>query len=235
MKNSSTCFAFVLAFLCFNNALANKDCLKLDFSVTQDIQGYGFHRVAKWLIEASLNKEQWVKSLCEIIFHLNLPPPLFVNPDEVADLKRLNKLDVVIDGAVDIEVPAHKATEHNVYVFFNNSQIEKLPLSLPIHLRYQRAQITGGFAKVSFPKPSLLTWCPKSQHKICGKEVKAPVLHMTSTKIWYNISYKALFDDIELYVPVGDLDHYPIVAISTLLLGCAGCIYILSILSTTHL
>lgn len=44
-----------------------------------------------------------------------------------------------------------------------------------------------------------------------------------------------LFDEVELFVPVGDLDDYPLVSIVTLLLGCAGCIYILSILSMTHI
>lgn len=44
-----------------------------------------------------------------------------------------------------------------------------------------------------------------------------------------------LFEEAEMYVPIGDLDDYPIVSVVTLLLGCAGCIYVLSVLSMTPL
>lgn len=34
--------------------------------------------------------------------------------------------------------------------------------------------------------------------------------------------------DIDLMVPIGDLDDYPMVAIITFTITCAGCFYILS-------
>lgn len=44
-----------------------------------------------------------------------------------------------------------------------------------------------------------------------------------------------LFEDSELYVPIGDQDDYPLVSVVTLLLGCFGTIYILSLLSSAPL
>lgn len=47
-----------------------------------------------------------------------------------------------IDGEVNIESIAYESKPHIVYIFLNTS--EKMSVSLPIHLRYHRAQITGG-------------------------------------------------------------------------------------------
>nr|CAH7760249.1 unnamed protein product [Callosobruchus chinensis] len=163
---------------------------------------------------------------------------MFVNPDELAELNRTQKLQILLDGNVDTEAPAHEASEHTVYIYLNGHNIERLSVKIPVHLRYQRGQITGGYGKVPLSKPSLLVWCPKQLSIVCGRglKVEAPC-DETFSKIciWKNQTYQALFDDVELFVPVGDLDDYPLVSIVTLLLGCAGCVYILSILSTTPL
>lgn len=49
-----------------------------------------------------------------------------------------------VDRFVDVEAPAHEATEHVVYVFLNSSSIDRTSINLPFHLRYQRGQIVGG-------------------------------------------------------------------------------------------
>lgn len=49
-----------------------------------------------------------------------------------------------MDGVVDVETPMHLSEPHVVYIYNNKSLTEKIPLQLPIHVRYQRAQITGG-------------------------------------------------------------------------------------------
>ncbi|KAJ8923286.1 hypothetical protein NQ315_001843 [Exocentrus adspersus] len=218
---------------------ADSECLKLDISITQKVEHEGFHREIRWLIETtSPPSDIWVASACKLSLQLKVSPGIYVYPDEVAELNRTRKLLLHIDGHVDVEAPAHEATEHTVYIYLNNSNIGRISIVLPMHLRYQRGQITGGYGKVPLRKPSLLSWCPDSLDRICGKGVKVEApCDETATRVcvWKNLTYQAHFDEVELFVPVGDLDDYPLVSIVTLLLGCAGCIYILSVLSMTHI
>lgn len=45
---------------------------------------------------------------------------------------------------VNVETPAHESVEHVVNVFVPEGFTDKVLIQLPIHLRYQRAVITGG-------------------------------------------------------------------------------------------
>ncbi|CAH1957540.1 unnamed protein product [Acanthoscelides obtectus] len=215
------------------------ECINLDISIIQKVEHEGFRREIKWLIEtASPTNEVWQESNCKLCLKLDVSNGMFVNPDEIAELNRTQKLQIFLDGNVDIEAPAHEASEHSVYFFLNGLDIARLSVKLPVHLRYQRGQITGGYGKVPLRKPSLLVWCPKHLVTVCGRglKVEAPCdVAYSQVCVWKNHTYQALFDDVELFVPVGDLDDYPLVSIVSLLLGCAGCVYILSILSTTPL
>ncbi|RZC41551.1 PIG-X domain containing protein [Asbolus verrucosus] len=202
-------------------------CKILNVSLTQKIDNEGFHRELNWLLERGADSLQ-----CKLAIKLDVGEEMFINPDQIADLNRMGLLSVVIDGDVDVEVPSHLATKHTAYIFVPPF-LNKVSLKLPFHLRYQRAQISGGYGKVVVNKPDILAICPKP----CGKtELRAPCDMTNRVKCaWNNVSYEALFDETELLVPVGDLDDYPLVSIVTLLLGCAGCIYTLSVLSTTPL
>ncbi|XP_023013421.2 phosphatidylinositol-glycan biosynthesis class X protein [Leptinotarsa decemlineata] len=217
------------------------ECLNLEISIIRKVEHEGFHRNVLWLIESPLTKDLktlLVDSKCTFVLRQDIPNGMFVNPDEIAELSRKGKLVSYIDGSVDIEAPAHEAKSHILYIYLSSTGIEKTSIAIPIHLRYQRSQISGRYAKVMMLKPSLLSWCPGSLNKVCGKGLKVEAPCDNSGKnvcIWKNLTYQALFDEVELYVPVGDLDDYPLVSILTLLLGCAGCIYTLSVLSTTPL
>lgn len=53
-------------------------------------------------------------------------------------------MSLYIDGTVNVEVPAHEAEGHTVYIYLKDDKFEKASIGLPVHLRYQRGQITGG-------------------------------------------------------------------------------------------
>lgn len=217
---------------------ACQKCLRPDALITQTIENEGFHRDIKYLIEFSSNNVNILFSAhCKVALRQDIPLGLFVNPDQIADLVRVKKLLAYIDGNVNVETPMHHSEQHSTYIYSINDTFSRISLELPIHLRYQRAQITGGFGKVELPKPSLLVHCPEGAI-LCGssQKVEAPCDYTGAKScMWSNVSYKAITNDIEMMVPVGDLDHYPIVSIVTFLVACAGCIYILSVLSTTIL
>ncbi|XP_019869419.1 phosphatidylinositol-glycan biosynthesis class X protein [Aethina tumida] len=231
----------LICLLIFKTAFikADTECFQPNTYITQKISNEGFHREINWLIEISEPPvEEWVKSSCNVALRLDVPNGMYVNPDEAFNLNETEYFSIRVIGKVDVEVPSHEGKEHKVMIYLNNSFINRVQINLPIHLRYQRSQITGGYGKVYLQKPSLLVWCPDSLNKICqkGLKVDAPCYHFGSKRcVWKNITYDALFEDADLFVPIGDLDHYPIVSIVTLLLGCAGSIYVLSILSMTPL
>ncbi|XP_050298554.1 uncharacterized protein LOC126737621 [Anthonomus grandis grandis] len=210
-----------------------RDCIKLDVSITQKVENLGFHRDVHWLIKTNdLNKEKWLNSSCNAALRLDVGSGMYVNPDQAEDLKRLGKINIVVDGFVDVEAPAHEATKHTVYIFLNKSELlDKIIIKLPIHLRYHRS-LMGGHAKVKLTRPLFLISCLEN-NIICGKgkKVTAPTSAEEPgvPKVWKNITYKADFEEPELLVPIGNLDDYPCVAIISCILGCAGCIYILSL------
>ncbi|XP_044254704.1 phosphatidylinositol-glycan biosynthesis class X protein-like [Tribolium madens] len=220
-------FLIILLLIAPTSSAKESKFQNLNISLTQKVDNEGFHRELKWLLERGPTTFD-----CKLAIQLNVGPEMYLNPDQIADLNRLRHLSVLIDGEVDIETPAHLSTRHIAYIYVPPFE-ERVSLNIPFHLRYQRAQISGGYGKVIVNKPSVLALCPQS----CARsEVKAPC--DISNRIlckWNNVSYQALFDEVELLVPVGDLDDYPLVSIVTLLLGCAGCIYTLSVLSTTPL
>ncbi|KAK4873789.1 hypothetical protein RN001_013149 [Aquatica leii] len=227
-------FIILLQFTCI--VRGGLECLNLQLSVSQKVENEGFHRNINWLIESTnFDNENWRTSNCEIALQLDVPPEMFVNPDEILNLNRTGQISAYIDGSINVEAPAHESTEHKVYIYLKSNSIGKVSVELPVHLRYQRAVIGGGFGKINLSKPSLLVLCPIAGRELCGdySKVTAPCdstgQHLC---VWQNVTYQALFDDVQLFVPVGDLDDYPIVSVVTLLLGCFGSIYILSLLST---
>lgn len=220
-------FLLITAVIASNKSDTIPRCRNLNISLTQKVDGEGFHRELNWLLERSPASFK-----CTLAIHLAVNSEMYVNPDQIAELNRLGYLTVFIQGDVDVEAAAHLAVEHAVYLYVPPFK-EKVFFNVPFHLRYQRAQISGGFGKVTLNKPSVLAMCPQ---KCSNVEVKAPCdFHNKSQCRWDNVSYQALFEEVELLVPVGNLDDYPLVSIVTLLLGCAGCIYTLSVLSTTPL
>ncbi|KAJ8980975.1 hypothetical protein NQ317_013429 [Molorchus minor] len=226
----------VLIVIFMQSSCINSDteCLKLDVSITQKVENEGFHRGSVAIRNsASTKRTMDPYTGCKLVLRLYISAGMYVNPDEVAELSRTRKLLIYIDGSIDVELPAHEATGHTVYVYLNNTAIGRVSVNLPVHLRYQRSHITGDLAKYLWKSPACwfgaLTACLEYGK---GLKVEAPCDETAkSICIWKNLTYQSLFDEVELFIPVGDLDDYPLVSIVTLLLGCAGCIYILSILS----
>ncbi|XP_017784969.1 PREDICTED: phosphatidylinositol-glycan biosynthesis class X protein-like [Nicrophorus vespilloides] len=232
-------YKLLVLIVIFVGITVSESCFKLDASISQKIENEGFHRKILWLFELlAPKKEVWDESGCTLSLLFQANPGMYVYPDEIYDLNKKENVSIYVVGDVNIETPAHESTSHKAFVFIDNNNLGKISLQLPIHLRYQRAQITGGYGKVYLRRPTLLAKCPKDGIEICGnsKRINGPCnVSGVETCSWKNVTYQALFEDVELLVPIGDLDDYPIVAIFTLMLGCAGCIYMLSILSTASL
>lgn len=225
---------FISSIIIFGYSTSAQDCLSIQASLSQKVENEGFHRKIRWLLEVTHPKNEDLKNnKCSFVLHLEVPSGAFVNPDQLASLNRKHILYSFLNDSVDVELAEHEAGKHNVFAFLQVENFERVTLELPIHLRYQRAQIGGGFGKVILPKPSLLVRCSQKIRKLCQQNnFLGPCDYKAATPCrWKNITYTPLFENAELLVPLGNLDDYPIVSIVSLLIGCVGCIYILSVLT----
>ncbi|XP_030751763.1 phosphatidylinositol-glycan biosynthesis class X protein-like [Sitophilus oryzae] len=228
-------FKFLLLLINFSFILGEK-CINLDINIIQNIEKQGFHRNMVWLIDSHIPDEKlWTEASCKVALMLDIPVEMYVDPDQMNDFHRIGKLEVFIDGKVNIETVAHQSTTHRVFIYLNKFILNSKHIeTLPIHLRYQKSHL-GGYGKVPLSKVNFLVNCV--EHKVCGnyQEIRAPKKRQDVDSVipWQNITYKGHFDVLELSVPIGNLEHYPFVVIITYLVGCAGCIYILSILTNT--
>ncbi|KAL3269722.1 hypothetical protein HHI36_008782 [Cryptolaemus montrouzieri] len=213
------------------------ECIPLDVLLTQNIGNLGFHRNLNWLLEiVQPNPETLSDNECSFVMQLEMPQGAFVNPDQLGDLQRTESLKTFIEGNVDVELIDHEATNHTVYVFIDSNEENRVSITIPFHLRFQTAQITGGYGKASIPKPILFVRCLHKKRKLCeGASILAPCDHNGQKSCrWNVVKYRSLFETGELLVPVGNLDDHPIVSIVSLAIGCIGCIYILSVLSMSQ-
>ncbi|XP_022910123.2 phosphatidylinositol-glycan biosynthesis class X protein [Onthophagus taurus] len=213
-----------------------KACLNITVSLNQKIENPGFHKTINWLLTFD-NDIKELKTDFAFALYLKIPPGIYVNPDEFASLVRQKELNGRLIGKVNIEYAMHLSDSHEVMLFFEMDGNDVV-LSLPIHLRYQKASFVEEFGEVLLEKPSLFanylgtnTSCDLNKNK----GVDLPCSDSNGDCKWVNITYKGVFDESILLVPIGNLNHYPIVAISTILLGCLGCLYILSMLMSTKL
>ncbi|ENN71154.1 uncharacterized protein LOC109544648 [Dendroctonus ponderosae] len=231
-------FRTIFIFACYMDIVsANEECIPLNVLIIQKVENLGFHRDLNWFIETrDLNPDKWLNSSCNVTLKIDVGKGVFVNPDQADDLKRLGKLDILINGTVDVEVPAHEGKSYSVYIYLNRTEfLRSINVKLPIHLRYQRS-LLGGHGHVTLSKPQLLVHCPGSNKIICGKNTKimAPVSseEPNNIKVWKNVLYyQGELGVMELEVPIGNLNDYSYVSVITCILGCAGCIYIISLMS----
>lgn len=83
----------------------------------------------------------------------------------------------------------HHSESHYLYMYSNVND-SRIHFEIPIHLRYQRPQISGDYGKVEFDYPSLLFRC-KNNKDICGKKVMAPISSSKNiTTVWKNVTYE---------------------------------------------
>lgn len=123
--------ALLLLFTFFGRSLGSID----GFATTLDfhIRNTGFHRELQY--QLSFAGESLSKRTCEFMLVQNLAASVFVNTDELNDLKRLKQIEVYVPVYMDVEIPASKAFHVQIYVFGDVNR--SVNVSMPVHFRYQ--------------------------------------------------------------------------------------------------
>ncbi|XP_015110088.1 uncharacterized protein LOC107036564 [Diachasma alloeum] len=220
-KISSSIIHLFALFLVFNTI--NSDLL--DARVDFHVDGDGFHRTIYYFVDIPNLTERD----CHVALYLELPQFLYVNIDELEDLRRIGEDMACSEGETDVEIFAEEAKPQSITMCSKLNETNSI-LSLPVHQRYQRARKGGGLVSVILPTPKLLLGCKNriKEYLVSKIDLCAPCVDL-STK-WREIPYETKTKSYEWKVPVGDLSQRHFVTCITLFVTSVGTIWILKTL-----
>jgi len=221
-------------------------------SVMRRIFNQGFHKELSTEIEL-----MWTTSIlpesCRLVVEETLPRGMYVDPDQLRDLRAMTGLKTYIPvaagtvGGVDVEAPEWESEAFRVLVFRKLHIQENLRVTsvrMPVHLRYHRpaspnpaheslanaGSTSTPLAIVKLPNPRLLLTCDEDDFvSQCPARTVTSYCDSTgSAKCEYlQVPYKVNTNSIEVSVPVGNSDHtWHVVGLTTFVVS-GGTVYLL--------
>ncbi|RVE50465.1 hypothetical protein evm_004890 [Chilo suppressalis] len=223
---------FVYLFILFTKCVFANVC-KFDVKLTQTLHNEGFHRNITYGVVFNEEdvSEDWINRDCIIALDQKLPPGVYVNPDELGELRRTNKLNALPKNRVNVELPTEQSDDSSVYIIGLVSE-SKVYLWVPIHARYHKAVAGGGMAKNEIEPPKMYLRCPDRRLDMCGKTISPSVTFLCNGSSreqcsWKEIPFTMMTSTLVWEVPIGNLDHYYAVAFGTVLAILSGSMYLL--------
>lgn len=193
----------------------------LNARISLHTEGTGFHRIFFYRVDLDgYNQEN-----CHVAIYLELPSALYVNVDELDDLRRVGVSTACSVGETDVELFMEKARPQNVTVCTRLLSAGSV-LQLPIHQRYQYARDGGGYTNVSMPRPKLLLGCKDriKGHRISKINLCSPCVDLMPK--WREIPYTMDNGDFVWLIPVGDSSLLTMIIYTTLLVTMLGAMYL---------
>ncbi|XP_005815657.1 phosphatidylinositol-glycan biosynthesis class X protein [Xiphophorus maculatus] len=225
---------FVLACLskcyCLNKADEQEHCDQLkqwleSSSVSLELSKKGFHREVTTTVELRPS----ALSGASVLLLYRWPNGVFVDPYQLASLSDQSNFEILLDSAIDLEVPAHKTSGFLTYVFpsHTGSAPSFLKLTIPVHGRYHEPSFAGeAFASVPIEPPDLLLRtekCSDLRRFESHSVVDAPcTVSNSSTCSWVKQPLQQESSTVSVMLPVGDGSATMLVCGGTLLatMGC---------------
>lgn len=190
-------------------------CFKYNVSVNHRVSNEGFHR--KLHITVKFESAKGLTGNCSLHVKQNLTNRAYINPYEIND--------IIVVGDVDVEKSSQDSDPTIVYISEHNITRLRYAFEIPIHLRYQEAEMNGGYSKATIPPPTILLRC--GDNSICGWKETVP-MSSGSNPYFTIIETKPETGDIILMVPVGDSQLLETVTTLTVICAFGGCYYLLS-------
>ncbi|XP_042338558.1 phosphatidylinositol-glycan biosynthesis class X protein-like, partial [Plectropomus leopardus] len=123
--------------------------------VSVEIMKKGFHREVITRVELSPD----VLSEVRVLLVHRWPRGVFVDPYQLASLSDQNDWQILVDSAIDLELPAHKTAGFVTYLYSTSDgpTPKLLKVTIPIHGRYHEPTFVGEtFTSVIIEPPELL-------------------------------------------------------------------------------
>ncbi|XP_056271557.1 phosphatidylinositol-glycan biosynthesis class X protein [Pseudoliparis swirei] len=137
------------------------------------------------------------------------PRGVYVDPYQLASLSEQSNWQILIDSAIDLEVPAHKTEGFVTYVYpALDGPTPRLKVTIPIHGRYHKPSYDGlTFTSVEIEHPELLLRtekCPQLNNVEPHAVVDAPCTHDNSSMCpWVKLQQQER-GPTRVQLPVGD-------------------------------
>ncbi|XP_077464264.1 phosphatidylinositol-glycan biosynthesis class X protein [Stigmatopora argus] len=132
-----TCYSIVKG---ENNCGSLKTLLQSSV-VSLKIKNNGFHRE----VESTVELQPGAFRDVQVLLVYNWPKGVYVDPYQLAFLSDAVDWQILVDSAIDLELPAHKASSVVTYVYpsFREENPGKLQVSIPVHGRYHQPTFVG--------------------------------------------------------------------------------------------
>ncbi|KAL0113299.1 hypothetical protein PUN28_012451 [Cardiocondyla obscurior] len=197
-------------------------CMGVKAEIDLDVEGNGFHRTLIYRIHF----KNLTQNDCQVAIYMELPSALYVNTDEIAEMRRQGTNTICSTGETNVELFAENAAQQNVTSCSSiNSSLSNL--IIPIHQRYRYAVETGGYVNITLPKPKLLLGCQKRvrDHRVSKIDLCEPCVSLMVK--WREIPYH-ISNNFEYVwpIPVGNSSLSLFITCITLLTTFAGAIFI---------
>ncbi|XP_046965873.1 phosphatidylinositol-glycan biosynthesis class X protein-like isoform X2 [Vanessa cardui] len=177
--------------------------------------------------EEKLTYEDCVVGLEQI-----LPAGVYASHDEIKDKRSKELIDTIFQTPVNIELPANNASPIRVQLF-SIVKGGKIHIYIPVHARYHRAKKGGGTVRNIIPSPELYVMCSDKRLDVCDFPADGPENNFCKKDVskelcpWKQIPATMVTDTLFLDVPIGNIDHYYMVAWGTTVVIVVGSLYLL--------
>lgn len=185
------------------------DLLKLGLEssfVSVELSKKGFHREVITTVELRAAE---LSSLRVLLLH-RWPRGVYVDPYQLASLRQQRDWQMLLDSAINLELPAHKTSGFDTFVFPDlvEPTPSRLRVTFPVHGRYHKPSSSRGepFTSVNVGAPELLLraeQCEQLSRLQLHDVVDAPCTVSNSSSCqWVKVQQKVR--PIRFQVPVGD-------------------------------
>ncbi|XP_010729345.3 phosphatidylinositol-glycan biosynthesis class X protein [Larimichthys crocea] len=195
--------------------------------VSVEINKKGFHREAVTTVELSPD----VLSGVRVLLVHRWPRGVYLDPYQLASLSVESDWQILLDSAIDLELPAHKTSGFVTYVYptVDGPTPRLLKVTIPVHGRYHKPSYDGKtFTSVDIEAPELLLRTEKcTQLSIFEPHavVDAPCTADNSSACsWVKLQHQQEQGAVGLQFPVGDGSLVTPVCGGTLLVTMISCV-----------
>ncbi|XP_028260007.1 phosphatidylinositol-glycan biosynthesis class X protein [Parambassis ranga] len=194
-------------------------------SVSVELYKKGFHREVITTVELRPDVLDGVR----VLLVYKWPRGVYVDPYQLASLSNRSNWQILVDSAIDLELPAHKTSGFATYVYPSlESAPTLLKVTIPIHGRYHEPSNVGRtFTSVDIEPPDILLRtekCAQLNNLEPHTVVNAPcTVKNSSTCPWVQIQHQQKLSHLRVQIPVGDELLVTPVCGGTLLVTMACC------------
>uniref|UniRef100_A0A1Q3F3K8 Phosphatidylinositol-glycan biosynthesis class X protein n=2 Tax=Culex tarsalis TaxID=7177 RepID=A0A1Q3F3K8_CULTA len=223
--------AFVAAFC--------RQAVGLSAFLYMSVHHSGFHRD----IHYNLKFGGVGRMSCELLLIQPLPAAIYVDTDQLTNMKKFKKINSYVPLYVDVEKPASKSTPFSVYLY--ETVRREVNITMPIHFRYHDPS-ERKFERIQIESPSLHLQCNrglngKSQplkgaetHRLpCASSAQIfdyDKLDRAEHCDWQEVEFSNVPTVISVLIPVGNSASYRFVLPATILVSWIGSIYLIYII-----